>query len=255
MKKILSILFIALFLMSSCFALAEQSTSDIIPTKLTDFDIVFGLPEGMEPVENNATINEDGVPYFGFITPDKRMKVEFYGTKYKDLSEAEAWAVEHIGSQITKQNVIINGLKAIEYHFAHTSEDGTVTYTDVVFAVNDAGEIFEFWEYTLDEDNSGHLSSELYPVSFFKEVDTSGDTKEEAPATEQKEEAPAAGSASGVCTANQVNLRAEPNANARPLGQINKGEKLVLLETDGDWTKVSCSKGEGYIKTQYIEVQ
>ncbi|MBQ9008193.1 MAG: SH3 domain-containing protein [Clostridia bacterium] len=245
MKKNLSILFILPLLITACAALAEETTSDAVPTKLTDLGIVFGLPADMSPTEKNATITEEGVPYFAFISEDGRLIVEFYGSNFKDLSEAEAWFTAHVSDQLTRHDVEINGMRAIEYTYTNTSDEGVTTYADAVFALNDSEEVFEFWESTFDEDRSGKLASELYPLSYFSEVDTSG--SEGGTASD--------GTATGICTADKVNLRVEPNANANYVAQINRGEKLVLLETEGEWTKVSCSKGEGYIKTQYIDIQ
>ena len=57
----------------------------------------------------------------------------------------------------------------------------------------------------------------------------------------------------GRCTANQVNVRVEPATNAKSIGKLSKGDVLTILETSSEWSKVRCSFGEGYIKTQYIE--
>lgn len=58
---------------------------------------------------------------------------------------------------------------------------------------------------------------------------------------------------SAVCTANQVNIRKEPSMKSGSVGQINKGDKLTVVETQGEWSKINSSKGNGWIKTQYIK--
>ena len=257
MKKFLSILFAAVRLMTACFALAEEDAPKLTAVRLTDLDIVFGLPSDMEPKENNATITDDGEPFFGFISQDGQLSVDFYGSNLSDLSEAEAWATENIGAEITKHDVKVNGMNAIEYHYVVTDKEGNTAFADVLFIENENDKIIEFWEKTFDEERTGKLSSEIYPISLFD--DYLEDNQNQESSAEQTEAAPASDTAtetySGTCTADKVNLREEANANARSIGQINRGEQLVVLETEGEWTKVRCSKGEGYIKTQYIEMK
>ena len=256
MKKLLSIL-LAVLMMTACFALAEEDAAKLTAVRLTDLGIVFGLPSDMEPKENNATITDDGEPFFGFISQDGQLSVDFYGSNLSDLSEAEAWATENIGDQITKYDVKVNGMNAIEYHYVVTDKEGNTAFADVLFIENENDKIIEFWEKTFDEERTGKLSSEIYPISLFD--DYIADNQDEEAPEEQTEEEPASDTAtesySGICTADKVNLREEAKANARSIGQINRGEKLVVLESEGEWTKVRCSKGEGYIKTQYIEMK
>lgn len=257
MKKYLSILFAAVLLMTACFALAEEDAPKLTAVRLTDLDIVFGLPSDMEPKENNATITDDGEPFFGFISQDGQLSVDFYGSNLSDLSEAEAWATKNIGAEITKYDVTVNGMNAIEYHYVVTDKEGNTAFADVLFIENENDKIIEFWEKTFDEERTGKLSSEIYPISLFD--DYVADNQNQEASAEQTEAAPASDTAtesySGTCTADKVNLREEAKANARSIGQINRGEKLVVLESEGEWTKVRCSKGEGYIKTQYIEMK
>ena len=257
MKKFLSILFAAVLLMTACFALAEEDAPKLTAVRLNDLDIVFGLPSDMEPKENNATITDDGEPFFGFISQDGQLSVDFYGSNLSDLSEAEDWASENIGDQITKYDVKVNGMNAIEYHYVSADKEGNRVFSNVLFIENENDKIIEFWEKTFDEERTGKLSSEIYPLSLFD--DYIADNQNQVASAEQTEAAPASDTAtesySGTCTADKVNLREEAKANARSIGQINRGEKLVILETEGEWTKVRCSKGEGYIKTQYIEMK
>ena len=58
-----------------------------------------------------------------------------------------------------------------------------------------------------------------------------------------------------VCNANKVNIRVEPSMGAKSIAQINKGEGLIVLETNGEWSKIECKKGVGYIKNKYIDVK
>ena len=58
----------------------------------------------------------------------------------------------------------------------------------------------------------------------------------------------------GKCTASKVNVRRQPAMNAGSLGQINRGDRITVLENQGEWSRISCSRGEGYIKTQYIQL-
>ena len=58
-----------------------------------------------------------------------------------------------------------------------------------------------------------------------------------------------------ICTANKVNVRKEASQNSGSLGQLNKGDRLIVLENSGEWSRISCSIGEGYIKSKYIELE
>lgn len=256
MKKILSILLAAL-MMTACFALAEEDTPTMTAVRLTDLGIAFVFPSDMEPMKDNATFTKDGEPFFGFISQDRQLSVDFYGSKLSDLSEAEAWAAENIGDQIPKYDVTLNGMSAIEYHYVLTDKAGNNTFMNVLFIENEDDAIVEFWEKTYDEERTGKLFREIYPLSLFD--DFIADNQDEKAPEEQTEEEPASDTAtesySGICTADKVNLREEANTNAHSIGQINKGEKLVILKIEGEWSKVSCSKGEGYIRTQYIKIQ
>ena len=252
MKKLLTILFVAVLMINVCFALAEEDAQNMTAVILTDLGIVFVLPSDMVPMENNATLTDEGEPFFGFISQDGQLNVRFYGSKLRDLSEAEAWATENIGENLTKYDVNINEMSAIKYHYVATDKEGKVAFANVLFIENEDGEIVEFWENTFDEARTGKLSEGIFPISLFNDYIANNQNKESS--AEQTVDASATKSTSGICTANKVNLRVEPKADARPIAQINKGEKLVILANEGEWSKVSCSKGEGYIKTQYIEM-
>lgn len=57
----------------------------------------------------------------------------------------------------------------------------------------------------------------------------------------------------GICIANKVNIREKPEMNGKSIGTLNKGDKVVVLQDNGEWCKVQSGTKEGYIKGQYIQ--
>ena len=256
MKRILASLIAIFLLMIACSVSAEPLPSDYRIVVLQDLGILFPISNEMTEFESSGTITDAGEKFYGFSSPDDQLYLKFYGSNLKDLSEAEAWFNENISDQLTKYDLTLNGMDSIAYHYQFTDDNGTVTHVNVVFIENEDKRIVEFWEETTDEERSGNFFSNICPISMLGGAQTNDNPDNEAPAEETEDSAAAeTNSASGVCTANQVNLRTEPKSNARSVGQINKGEQLEILETEGEWSKVKCSKGEGYIKTQYIEMK
>lgn len=55
-----------------------------------------------------------------------------------------------------------------------------------------------------------------------------------------------------TCNTNKVNVRTEPDGS-RSIGQINKGDKVTVLETQGEWSRINCKHGEGWVKTKFLQ--
>ena len=56
-------------------------------------------------------------------------------------------------------------------------------------------------------------------------------------------------------TADRLNVRQEAATDARRIGYIDNGEKVKILENDGEWLKVQYTEGrEGYISAEYVTI-
>lgn len=55
-----------------------------------------------------------------------------------------------------------------------------------------------------------------------------------------------------ICNANMVNIRKKPDTSGASLGQVNKEDRIVLLEEGEEWSLIQYKQIIGYIKTQYI---
>ena len=59
----------------------------------------------------------------------------------------------------------------------------------------------------------------------------------------------------GIITGDVVNLRANPNTSAKILTQLDKGTKVSVVGSEGDWYKVSYSDNTGWINDNYISIR
>lgn len=50
-----------------------------------------------------------------------------------------------------------------------------------------------------------------------------------------------------------VNMRAEPNANARILQKIPLSTEVECVETSGDWYKIKYQETEGYMMKKFLK--
>ena len=58
-----------------------------------------------------------------------------------------------------------------------------------------------------------------------------------------------------VVTADRLNVRQEPATDAKRIGYIDNGEKVKILENDGDWLKVKYTEDkEGYVSAEYVTI-
>lgn len=58
----------------------------------------------------------------------------------------------------------------------------------------------------------------------------------------------------GTVTGEGLRLRKEPGLEGAILTQAHKGERVIVLEQDGDWYKVDYATRIGYMSTGYVEV-
>ncbi|MDR1157698.1 MAG: SH3 domain-containing protein [Oscillospiraceae bacterium] len=58
----------------------------------------------------------------------------------------------------------------------------------------------------------------------------------------------------GVVGASSLHLRQEPSTGAQSLETAENGEKVVVLEQEGDWYRVVYQGGEGYMHSDYLTV-
>jgi N-acetylmuramoyl-L-alanine amidase len=59
----------------------------------------------------------------------------------------------------------------------------------------------------------------------------------------------------GVVTEDSVNFRSSPDTSAKILDQLNKGTKVSILASEGDWFKVSYNDASGWINDQFLTVR
>lgn len=59
----------------------------------------------------------------------------------------------------------------------------------------------------------------------------------------------------GVVTGDTVNFRSSPNTSARILDQLERGTKVTILGSEGDWYKVSYNDASGWINEEYVTVR
>lgn len=58
-----------------------------------------------------------------------------------------------------------------------------------------------------------------------------------------------------VVTADRLNVRQEPAADAKRIGYIDNGEKAEIVENDGEWLKVQYTEDkEGYVSAEYVTI-
>ena len=50
-------------------------------------------------------------------------------------------------------------------------------------------------------------------------------------------------------------MRQDPATDAKRIGYIDNGEKVKILENDGDWLKVQYTDSkEGYVSAEYVTI-
>lgn len=86
----------------------------------------------------------------------------------------------------------------------------------------------------------------------FSEPDADETAMEEEALTEQ------VGSYANIAIANNINsylnVRKEPNSDSEAVGKLYKNNAAVVLETVGDWYKITSGNVTGYIAAKYVTV-
>ena len=59
----------------------------------------------------------------------------------------------------------------------------------------------------------------------------------------------------GVITNDGVNLRANPDTSAKILTQLEKGKKVSVLDSEGDWFKVSFNDATGWVNDSFVVIR
>ncbi len=60
---------------------------------------------------------------------------------------------------------------------------------------------------------------------------------------------------SGIITGDTVNFRSSPDTSAKILDQLKKGTRVSILESEGDWYKVSYNDASGWINDEFLTVR
>lgn len=61
--------------------------------------------------------------------------------------------------------------------------------------------------------------------------------------------------ATGTSNTNGLRMRAEPSTDGEIITNINNGEAVEIIETNGSWYKVKFKEFEGYVHSDYIEAE
>lgn len=61
--------------------------------------------------------------------------------------------------------------------------------------------------------------------------------------------------ASGVVTADALNVRSDASTSSRIIGVLHKDSKVTILESRNGWHKVKINSGEGWIFGEYVKIQ
>jgi len=56
-----------------------------------------------------------------------------------------------------------------------------------------------------------------------------------------------------VVTGTAVNLRAKPSTSGKVLIKLNSGEKVTVVGSSGNWSRVKYKTYEGYISTKFLK--
>ena len=59
----------------------------------------------------------------------------------------------------------------------------------------------------------------------------------------------------GTALGSGINVRTEPNTECSVMFQMPTGEEIEVLEEMGEWTKVSVDDEEGYVFSEYLDVE
>lgn len=57
-----------------------------------------------------------------------------------------------------------------------------------------------------------------------------------------------------VITGSTVNVRKTPSKDAAMLYQLDKGNEVTITGTSGDWYRIKTSKGEGFVKSDFLDL-
>ena len=212
---------------------ADVDTSTAIP--FPDYLFGYQLPAGFSQTENpDGTMVE-------YIDEKGEVIIMINPTTIPSLDAAVESMKELYGEEIIPYRANINDLEAVVYSLYGKAEDEQVYYYTFAYFKTNNGTIVQFIEASSNVDRQGMYVGRIMPLVI------SGENVSSSEGT--------AGGTAGICTADKVNVRSEPAMNARSLGQINNGDKLTVLLTSGDWSRISCEKGEGWIRTQYIRTE
>ena len=59
----------------------------------------------------------------------------------------------------------------------------------------------------------------------------------------------------GKITASSLRLREEPSTESDVITQISENEEVEILEESGDWYHIKYGNNEGYVSSEYVEIQ
>lgn len=214
--------------------------SILTPTLLEGTRLQIYLPAGYEQVPVDQ---EDWL--FQFIKQDGSHVIRVNIIKDVTLDEA----IQSFPSFFEYWPATFNGINGAFCALRDRETHGVLLYA---LLDTEDNQIIETCEVYQDSDEQ-----ELTSMFFLRPEDTEAtDQKDSDSQPEAEAETEAVSEVhTGVCTGNRVNVRVTPSQNGRSIGQLNKGDSLSVLESEGEWSKITCSKGEGWIKTQYIKLQ
>ncbi|WP_058486440.1 C40 family peptidase [Defluviitalea phaphyphila] len=61
-------------------------------------------------------------------------------------------------------------------------------------------------------------------------------------------------STDGISTGDRVNIRQAPNTSSEILGQVNKGDSLIIIGKSGEWYNIEYNNQEAWIHSNYVNL-
>ena len=156
--------------------------------------------------------------------------------------------------------------------YVSTREDGSLyldssvdeTIKDYVVQVAAEEEIANYYEQVLTNYTNALVADadlKVYMENLNQKLDDAIAARQQEQQEQESAEQPAQEAAATpvnetVKTTSKVNVRASDSENADRLGQVDLGTTLTRYETrENGWSKIDYNGQEGFIKSEYLEVQ
>lgn len=234
-----SLFLVILFLLFAQIVYAEPIAYDVSPAGSESSYVIEAMGISfLLPADYKVGSAEMSVPNILFVRNEPYNEICLY--LREDLASLDEYVDETnrlLNSNLTPVLFNSNGMEAavFQYHLSYPDGRNTEYITEAAF-ISEADGLVCYYDKCHSAETSGSYLSNLTPISH------------ESDSQSKSEGIP------GICTSNQVNLFTEPTERSRSLGRLKKDDPLTVFETLGEWSRVSCTLGDGYMRTMFIEV-